>query len=340
MGTLVEIITFYLLREWGLAGSIAIERSLPEYGNRAVTHNVEFTLHPVLKQVDLEVTSPVTSSKVLSVLPEEFVAGTDKKNNAVLDKNNVVRNACVLAENNRQLITANLSDLNDGLAKVTANLQLAEAYAMFECKRVGVEEGNKKGPQTIEKAKQGAYVAQVTSALQKIRDERGNRYGLLYENGIPVVKPYNDFLEEIIRGKIIPENFILSVGVVSNHGNWFTSENQNKELKVLAESYDWLLFLSDEGLSTFVTELLLQPDEKYLPVKNAFMHSYKEGKKANIFTKTKMDFAAHIALCSYFSANRGRIEDWFNVIAPASRTVADLKDTLYKLKNKERRNMP
>ena len=28
--------------------------------------------------------------------------------------------------------------------------------------------------------------------------------------------------------------FILTVGVVSNHGNWFASENHNKELKVLA----------------------------------------------------------------------------------------------------------
>ena len=31
-----------------------------------------------------------------------------------------------------------------------------EPFAIFECKRVGVEEGMRKGPQRIEKAKQGA----------------------------------------------------------------------------------------------------------------------------------------------------------------------------------------
>jgi hypothetical protein len=37
--------------------------------------------------------------------------------------------------------------------------QMLKPYAMIECKRVGIEEGTTKGPQTIEKAKQGAYVA-------------------------------------------------------------------------------------------------------------------------------------------------------------------------------------
>ena len=43
---------------------------------------------------------------------------------------------------------------------------------------------------------------------------------------------------------------------MSNHGNWFTSGNQNKEMKVLAQSYDWLLFLTDDGLAQFITDLL------------------------------------------------------------------------------------
>ena len=50
---------------------------------------------------------------------------------------------------------------------------------MFECKRVGVEEGNKKGPQTIEKAKQGAYVARTVSSLQKIRIDSGELHGVI-----------------------------------------------------------------------------------------------------------------------------------------------------------------
>ena len=41
LGTLVEIITFYLLKTWGLAPSVAIERGLGEYKNPTITHNVD-----------------------------------------------------------------------------------------------------------------------------------------------------------------------------------------------------------------------------------------------------------------------------------------------------------
>jgi hypothetical protein len=46
LGTLVELITFYMIHDWGLEDAVAIERGLPEFGNPAITHNVEFTLHP------------------------------------------------------------------------------------------------------------------------------------------------------------------------------------------------------------------------------------------------------------------------------------------------------
>ena len=57
---------------------------------------------------------------------------------------------------------------------------MQKSYAIFECKRVGVEEGSKKGPQTIEKAKQGAYVARTASSLQKIRTDSGEKFGIIY----------------------------------------------------------------------------------------------------------------------------------------------------------------
>lgn len=47
LGTFIEIIMFYLLRKWGENDSIAIERPLAEYGCEEITHNVEFTLHPI-----------------------------------------------------------------------------------------------------------------------------------------------------------------------------------------------------------------------------------------------------------------------------------------------------
>ena len=41
------IITFYLLKSWGLGPSVAIERGLEEYKNPDISHNVEYSLHPV-----------------------------------------------------------------------------------------------------------------------------------------------------------------------------------------------------------------------------------------------------------------------------------------------------
>jgi len=116
-------------------------------------------------------------------------------------------------------------------------------FVMFECKRVGVESGMKKGPQTIEKAKQGSYVARTVSALQRVRKIDGRMAGILQrsENDF-LIEDYYELLNQIIssNNKNLLKNFILTVGVVSNHGNWFTSDNPNKELKVLSQSYDCL----------------------------------------------------------------------------------------------------
>src|SRR6266404_5039655 len=50
LGTLVEIITYYSLKGWGFRENVAIERPLPEFANPEITHNVEFSLHPILRQ--------------------------------------------------------------------------------------------------------------------------------------------------------------------------------------------------------------------------------------------------------------------------------------------------
>ena len=71
---------------------------------------------------------------------------------------------------------------------------------MFECKRVGIEEGNKKGPQTIEKAKQGAYVARTVSSLQKVRNSKGELFGALpLDNGNFRFEPFEKLLKEVIE---------------------------------------------------------------------------------------------------------------------------------------------
>lgn len=45
--TIVEIITYYLLKTWELNDNLSIERRLEEYGNPAISHNVEYSLHPI-----------------------------------------------------------------------------------------------------------------------------------------------------------------------------------------------------------------------------------------------------------------------------------------------------
>ncbi len=68
LGTLVEIITYYALKGWGFRENVAIEHPLPEYGNPAITHNVEFSLHPVLRQQLIPLqkfTLPLSTAKLL-----------------------------------------------------------------------------------------------------------------------------------------------------------------------------------------------------------------------------------------------------------------------------------
>ena len=184
----------------------------------------------------------------------------------------------------------------------------------------------RKGPQTIEKAKQGAYVARSVSSFQKMRLRNGQFRGLIERSdGSFRVGMYDALLQDIIHSSSAAEldGFILTLGVVSNHGNWFTSDNHNKELRVLAQSYDWLLFLTDAGLSQFIDGLLLNPTPELESARDAFLASYSGRRGANRFTKVRMDVDADEALQSYFMAREADIERWFNVISPYDGTLGN-----------------
>jgi hypothetical protein len=346
LGTMVEIITYYLLKTWGFNNSTSIERGLVEYGNSEISHNVEYSLHPTINEFEVTIQNDgnsITSTKILSAL-EQQIGQTlfEKKTNNLLDKHNILRNACTIAESDTSFLLASFKTFGKEQHELFVYEQLQKPYAIFECKRVGVEEGTSKGPQTIEKAKQGAYVAKAASSLQKIRTDSGEKYGLIYRsNNQPYIKPYLELLEEIIYStdSELLKRFILTVGVVSNHGNWFTAENQNKELKVLAQSYDWLIFLTDNGLAQFIEDLIFNPSPEYVCVQKAFKDSYTADKKRNIFTKVKMDIDADRALLKYFSDNQVRIESWFNVITPDNKSVANLKDEITELRSKNWREI-
>lgn len=340
LGTLVEIVSFYLLKAWGFEHHIAIERRVPEYANPELTHNVEFTLHPTdtiarikLKEEDI----PFTSLKIRNLVKAMSWERDGVKSTSLLTKEKLLRNCCTIYERNGELVIAYLGNKDGNTWNVTVAKLRSHPFAMFECKRVGVEEGVKKGPQTIEKAKQGAYVARTVSSLQKLRMADGAIYGAIALSKINLeFKPYVEFLNEIISSKNpdLLRHFILTVGVVSNHGNWFTSEDHNKELKVLAQSYDWLLFLTDPGLAKFANDLLLEPKRKYSKVKEAFACSYTGKKGGNKFTKVQMALDADEALQEYFRENITDIEGWFNVISPAGMDINALKKELRVLSSK------
>jgi hypothetical protein len=72
----------------------------------------------------------------------------------------------------------------------------------------------------------------------------------------------------------------------------FSEENFQKELPVLAQSYDWLLFLTDKGLSDFIDNLLPRPISELQVIRNTFLSSYTETKKKDQFTKVQMNIEA------------------------------------------------
>ena len=347
LGTLVEIITFYLLKSWGFERSVAIETALAEYGNPEITHNVEYSLHPILRHHRFLLSHPrlpITSPRIFAAIDQHRfpLVGFERAGNTLLTSDGILRNSCVVARAKQSRLVAALDAVSSGGAEIVIVEQFSKPYAMFECKRVGVEEGTRRGPQTIEKAKQGAYVAKSVSSLQKTRSPSGQLRGLIYKSDERLYsKPYAELIAEIIASDDagLLRDFILTVGVVSNHGNWFTSDDHNKELKVLAQSYDWLLFLSDQGLTQFISELLLAPAPLLQPARDAFLASYTAQKKGNQFTKVRMNYEADQVLQAYFRDNRQRIENWSHVIAPANGTMASLRSQVSQLRDKHWRRV-
>src|SRR3989338_3752716 len=86
LGTLVEIITYYLLKEWGLNDHISIERGLEEYGNPEIKHNVEYSLHPVIGNFDISIEKndkSLTANTIINALKKHkfHLKGFEKKTN-------------------------------------------------------------------------------------------------------------------------------------------------------------------------------------------------------------------------------------------------------------------
>jgi len=344
LGTLVELITYYWLNEFGFRDDISIEHGLIEFGNDEITHNVEFGIHPRIESKKFNTSydgKNISIKKIAKVLFEEgkypeLLSGNLIQN--VSDGKKLIKNACSIARINNILITCNVNTITDNTMEITMNALIDKPYAIVECKRVGVEDGARKGPTTIEKAKQGAYVASHASKLQKIKDSNGNEYGAIpNDKGGFIVKPYADMLHELLYKSYSAEleDMVLTIGITSNHGNWFTSNSMNKELKVLRQSYDWLLFLNDIALCQFISDLILNETS----IKKAFEYSYSGERKkgeANWITKSKLESCAHSELIEYFHTNHNEIsQNWFSVLSPSRGTIDGLVKDLSALKEKE-----
>lgn len=337
LGTLVELLTFYMIRDWGLESGLAIERGLPEYGNALITHNVEFTLHPASFSDTVprrDVGRSLTCREMdLSLRAHGVKLEKESlRRQAKLVGQGLLRHACVFAEEDDAFWVAYMTG---DRKEFEASRLREEPFAMFECKRVGVEEGQKKGPQTIEKAKQGAYVARSVSGLQRIARRDGRVAALVEEidGRLSTHSDYYAFLQGAIDAGDLDAlaNVVLTVGVVSNHGNWFTGDTQNKEMRVLAQSYDWLLFLTDAALAEFIQDVLQGEQDHFVATRDAFVTSFGRQGGTTRFTKVTIDAAADRELTDYFTS-APPWDRWFSVITPGE-TINKLRDDLLRLKS-------
>lgn len=103
---------------------------------------------------------------------------------------------------------------------------------------------------------------------------------------------------------------------------------------MLAQSYDWLLFLTDDGVAQFIDELLFHPTQELSAAREAFLASYTGKKGKNQFTKKQLSLQADAALQSYFNSRKKVIASWFNIIAPSGKGLDVLKEELDTLKKK------
>jgi hypothetical protein len=345
LGTIVETLTFFVLESWGLRDGLAIEQKLPEFGNGEITHNVEFSLHPRIDKTTInlrpdQLASSLSAKKLLKDFQDarDICSGLTVGTTTILDKSFVQRNCCVIAKSTdgKQFVTAQLLGLGNQPV-LHLNRLVSPPYAMFECKRVGVEEGQKRGPTTIEKAKQGAYVASRVSSLQRIFSHDGSHLAVVFEaDGSAKISPYKETLDWVISNGSIRdlEGVVATVGIVSNHGNWFTGTNLNKELKVLRQSYDWLLFLKDNALAEFITDAIFNPAIGMECVREAFLATYETMEKGrrNTFTKVTMSPTVYSAMLDYMVQRKEHIaKDWFEVLAPFGSSLFELQNELITL---------
>ena len=124
LGTLVEVITYYLLKSWGLEEHTAIERRLPEFGEPGITHNVEFSLHPSSVAGEAKFSTdelPITARKILKAMKAGSFERDRMKSNQLISTKLVLRNSCVIYEDELAIFIARLAASRDSIVSVKVN---------------------------------------------------------------------------------------------------------------------------------------------------------------------------------------------------------------------------
>ena len=98
--------------------------------------------------------SSITATRILKFLENSFDLTSYKKtSNNLLSKDGILRNACTIASNEDSNLIASIISKTHEEIIISVVEQSNNPFAIFECKRVGVEEGTKKGPQTDRESK-------------------------------------------------------------------------------------------------------------------------------------------------------------------------------------------
>jgi hypothetical protein len=335
LGTIQEIIVWLLLDAHGLGNRTILEYRLPEYARPHITHNVEFSINPQRKveQVRLESELHKTIKLPQSIIDRHSVQKTSLNRSVrVIDHNSQFQRPVRLinpsfVKNVEEwqadaLYFGQYIDNNQGSVVSVSKMPVA----FIESKRVGLEVGTTTGPQTIEKAKQGSYTALRCSKLQKVFLPKMT-CGVIAKNVGEQIKlrPYDEVWEEIIASKDIEllNGIIRSVIFLSDHINWYVNGIAKKDLTILQQSYDWTIWINDQGLVNFVTDCILGNEEVF----GAFSRNYTERTPGSLgfFTKNRIDDRVYRILLSYFNRNLQRIlKDWLCVLGPSGKQFSDL----------------
>ena len=332
LGTIQEIIVYFLFEAFELGDRLNLEYPLPEYGRLDIVHNVEFSVHPLISKEAMELTSRVNKGlRFPAKLKREYkeflysIKSSVKllEKNKQFDRETIIINPCYITnisqwKGNNIFIGKFLNEKEGLFLKC-----LSQPIAFIECKRVGLEQGTSTGPQTIEKAKQSSYVALRCSKLQKLFTPDGVIGYLSLDKGYEIDE-YDKLWIRILKSKNrnLLKNIIRSIIFISNHINWYVDGKEKKDLHIINQSHDWSIWLKDDAISEFVNEFLLPPGV----IRNTFYNNYVERKKGGtFFTKKRLDKEVYQIFLEFFTEERDNIAaNWLEILNPVGKTFKDL----------------